>query len=73
LGEFSPIGPLFYSVNFYITELAQIFGHLPSTENCSALILTKMYRAAFLAIFSQTHLVTSNQFHARRVHMSIKY
>jgi hypothetical protein len=41
LGEFSPIGPLFSLGSFLITELAQIVSHLPSTENCSALILTK--------------------------------
>jgi hypothetical protein len=59
LGEFFPIGRLLSLDSFLkITEVAQSFVLLFSTEKSYVLILTKKGWATFLPIFSQTHLVT---------------
>jgi hypothetical protein len=71
LGEFSPIGPLFSFGSFLNYKISSYFWASVFNGKLFCIKFDKL--GAFWAIFSQTHLVTSNQFHARRVHMAIKY
>jgi hypothetical protein len=62
LGEFSPFGRLF-SLDYFlkITEVAQLWHLLFYKKICINSANTLVWLCTFLAIFSQTHLVTMDK------------
>jgi ascorbate-specific PTS system EIIC-type component UlaA len=62
------VGKLFSLAGLSITEVAQIFGLLLSTEKVENGFWQKMDWATFWAIFSQTHQATLLALHTQRQH-----